>query len=144
MFQRFVAGTAIGSVVIAVAALAALAMPGLALARVWPLTTMWCFVPLAWGVWALLTPRAWLPQRLPFWGAILGLVAGLMGSLVLNLPSRILGGTVPLAGRWVAVAIITGLYYFLWMLVRAAYRLLAPTHPGGEISSGGSEIKRAA
>jgi hypothetical protein len=75
----------------------------------------------------MLGPAAWVPQRLPIWGAILGLIAGLLGVFILDLPSRISGQTLPVTLRGVAVVVITVFYYFLWMLVRVAYRSLGTT-----------------
>jgi membrane associated rhomboid family serine protease len=66
-------------------------------------------------------------QRLPTWGAILGVIAGLGAAFVLNLPSRILGQAVPAALREVGVVVIVVFYFLLWMLVRAVYRALGPT-----------------
>ncbi len=63
----------------------------LPVAGAWILTTAWCFVPVVWGLWAMLAPSQWVPNRLPAWGAILGVVAGIMAGPVLNLPLRILG-----------------------------------------------------
>ncbi|HEY7617040.1 MAG TPA: hypothetical protein VH744_09575 [Terriglobales bacterium] len=144
MLQRFVAGSSMGALVIALGALVVVSIPGLPLPRMWPLTTMWCFVPFAWGIWMLLTPRAWLPERLPYWGAILGFVGGTMSAFVLNLPSRIFDVPVSFAGRLVAVAIITVLYYFLWMLVRATYRSLVSAPPGAGTAASGPQLKKAA
>lgn len=126
MIQRFVAASGIASIAIALGALALVVIPALSLQRAYPLTTIWCFVPLAWGIWALIAPAAWLPQRLPTWGAILGLIAGSLGAFALNLPSRILGMTVPAVVRGVAVVVMAGFYYLLWMLVRVAYTSVAP------------------
>jgi hypothetical protein len=72
MFQRFAAGTAIASIPIAIAALILGFTPSLTFEKIYPLTIFWCCAPLAWGVWALLTPSAWMPKRLPLWGALLG------------------------------------------------------------------------
>ena len=72
----------------------------------------------------MLAPSGWVPQRLPIWGGILGLIAGVLAAFVLNLPSRVLGVTVPVILRGVAVVVIVAFYYFLWMLVRIAYRSL--------------------
>jgi len=125
MFPRFVAGSGIASIAIALGTLALVIIPTLSLQRTYPLTTIWCFMPLAWGIWALITPASWMPQRLPIWGAILGLIAGSLGALVLNLPSRVFGTTVPVIVRGVAVVVMAGFYYLLWMLVRVAYTTLA-------------------
>jgi hypothetical protein len=61
---------------------------------------------------------------LPLWGAILGLIAGVLAAFVLNLPFRVLGETVPVTLRGVGVVVIMVFYYLLWMLVRFAYRSL--------------------
>ncbi len=126
MFRRFVAASAVGSVVIALGALTVLLLaPALAPERLYTLTAAWCFVPLAWGVWAMFAPPAWVPSRLPVWGAILGAMAGGMAALVLNLPLRVAG--VSFAPGLRALGIIVGAvaYYLLWMLVRVAYQALA-------------------
>ncbi|MBZ5664120.1 MAG: hypothetical protein LAO30_05900 [Acidobacteriia bacterium] len=127
MFQRFAAATAIASIAIAIAAIVLSVIPGLSFERIYPVPILWCCVPLAWGVWAVMTPSAWMPKRLPLWGAILGLFAGSMAALVLNLPSRFLGQPVPIAARAIAVLVMTLFYYLMWMLVRAACRRLAGT-----------------
>ena len=126
MLQRFVAGSGIASIAIALGALALTLMPTLTLQRIYPLTIIWCFVPLAWGIWALLAPATWVPKRLPTWGAILGLIAGSLAAFVLNLPSRVFGATIPVTLRGVAVVVMAGFYYLLWMLVRATCRSLTP------------------
>ena len=127
MFKRFAAASAVASILIALGGLAVLMMPALTLQRIYPLPIIWCFVPLVWGLWALLAPVAWVPQRLPLWGAILGLIAGSLAVFAFNLPSRILGATVPSALRGAAVLLIGVLYYLVWMLVRAAIRSPRPT-----------------
>jgi hypothetical protein len=129
MFHRSVAGSAMGALVIGLAALA-LASFGPALSTAWPLTAVWCFVPLVWGIWAMLIPRAWFPERLPYWGAILGCVAGTMCAFVLNLGPRVFGLNASIAWRVTEVATMTVIYYFLWMLVRATYRNLTPAQLG--------------
>ena len=129
MFRRFVSGSIVPSVGIAIAALVIVVMPALAVQRLYPIPIMWlCFAPLVWGLWAMLAPSAWVPQRLPIWGAILGLIAGLLAAFVLNLPSRVLAEPVPVVLRGGGVGVIVVAYYFLWMLVRIAYRSLgSPT-----------------
>ena len=124
MFRRFASGSSIASIAIAFAVLGVLLTPAVTLQRVYPVTVMWCFAPAVWGLWAMFAPTAWVPRRLPIWGAILGLIAGLLATVVLNLPSRVLGETVPVTLRGVAVLVIVALYYSLWMLVRVAYRSL--------------------
>jgi drug/metabolite transporter (DMT)-like permease len=124
MFRRFVSGSAIASIGIAVAVLVILLTHGLAVQRFYPLMTMWCFAPLVWGLWAVFAPSGWVPQRLPIWGGILGLIAALLAAFVLDLPLRVLGVAVPVILRGVAVVVMAVFYYFLWMLVRVAYRSL--------------------
>ena len=127
MFQRFAAGTAVASIVIAIAAIVLSLAPALKLEKLYPITIVWCCVPLAWGVWAVLAPSAWMPKRLPLWGAFLGLLAGSTAAFVLDLPSRFLGEPLSMPARAIAVLVGTLFYYLLWMLVRGAYRWLAGT-----------------
>jgi hypothetical protein len=127
MFQRFAAATAIASMVIAIGAIILSVIPGPKFERIYPITILGCCVPFAWGVWAVLTPSAWMPKRLPLWGAFLGLCAGSMAAFILNLPSRFLGEPVSMLVRAMAVLVGTLFYYLLWMLVRGAYRWLAGT-----------------
>jgi hypothetical protein len=124
MFRRFVSGSAIASIAIACAAFVIVLTHGLAVPWFYPLTIVWCFAPLVWGIWAMIAPSSWVPQRLPIWGGMLGLIAGLLAAFVLNLPWRVLGITVPATARGMAVVVIVAFYYLLWMLVRVAYRAL--------------------
>lgn len=121
MLLRFTAACAVASVVIAAGAIISLLPPRWAAADARLLTTAWCFVPLAWGLWAMLAPGRWVPSRLPIWGAILGVVAGIIAGPALDLPLR-LGG---LSGiRWMPVIVGPIFYYFLWLPVRMAYDAL--------------------
>lgn len=133
MFYRFAAGTAVASVAIALAALLVSLVPGLTFEKIYPVPILWCFVPCAWGIWALLAPSSWMPKRLPLWGAILGLIAGFGAAFVLNVPSRFLGETVSLGTRSGTVLLLAFFYYLLWMLVRTAYRSLVSTQPGNRV-----------
>ena len=125
MFQRFAAASAIASMALGLAALILLVSSGLSFQRFYPVTIMWCVVPLVWGLWAMIAPHTWVPQRLPWWGAMLGLIAGLFLLFVLNLPSRVFGETVPTLLRAVGVLVLAVFYYLLWILVRLAHRALA-------------------
>ena len=113
MFRRFAAASAIAAMGIAVADSVLLLTPGLSLQRTYPLPVFWCMAPLVWGLWAMLAPAAWVPRRLPLWGAILGLIAGLLAMFVLNLPSQILGEAVPVLRRGIAVLVLVVVYYLL-------------------------------
>lgn len=124
MFRRFASGTAVASMAIALVVLFALLIPPLTPQRVYPMMVMWCFAPAVWGLWAMLAPPAWMPHRLPIWGAILGLIAGLLAGFILNLPLRFFGVAAPIIWRAVGAVVIAVIYYFLWMLVRLAYRSL--------------------
>ncbi len=123
MLQRFAAGSAISSMGIAVAALVVLLTPDPK--RSYALTILWCLIPTVWGLWAMLAPKAWIPQRFPLWGAILGLALGLLAMFVLNLPTLVFGGAFPAWRRGLAVLLVVAFYYLLWMLVRVVYRRLA-------------------
>lgn len=144
MCQRFVAGSAIGALVVAVAAFALVVIPGLALRSAWSLTLMWCFVPVAWGIWAQITPRSWVPGRLPLWGAILGFLGGMMNAFVLNLPSRVLAREISVGTRWALVAAITVAYYLLWMLVRSTLVYISPSEQSFNKTASFPEIRKAA
>ena len=122
MLQRFSATSTVASVIIAVGAIASLLPPRWPAADALVLTTAWCFVPLAWGVWAILAPASWVPRRFPMWGAILGVVAGIIAGPVLDLPLRLAG----LRGvRWTTLIVGPIFYYVLWLMVPIAYRSLS-------------------
>lgn len=123
MLQRFAAASSVASVVIAIGALVSLLPPRWSPADARVLTTAWCFVPLAWGLWAVLAPAHWVPRRLPLWGAILGIVAGIVAGPVLDLPRR-LGGLRDLG--WVTLIVGPIFYYLVWLLVPVAHRSLDP------------------
>lgn len=120
MFHRFASASLVASVVIAAGAVLSLLLR-LPVDGAWMLTTAWCFVPLAWGLWAMFAPSNWVPDRLPAWGAILGVAAGIVAGPLLNLPAHV-GG--PEVARWYALVLGPLLYYFVWLLVRIVYRSL--------------------
>jgi hypothetical protein len=124
MLHRFAAACAIASVAIAAGTISILLLTRWPVANAGILTTAWCFVPFAWGVWAMLAPTNWVPRRLPMWGAMLGLIAGMMAGPVLDLPLRVVGVH---GVRWVPIVVGPVFYYLLWLLVRVAYgRLRVP------------------
>ncbi|MBI4471816.1 MAG: hypothetical protein HY646_04045 [Acidobacteria bacterium] len=133
MLHRFAAASAVASVIIAGGAIVSL------LPLRWPaadariLTTAWCFVPLAWGLWAMLAPARWVSRRLPELGAILGFVAGIIAGPVLDLPLRLAG----LRGvRWMTLVVGPIFYYFLWLMVPVAYRSLRVLGHSPDAASG--------
>lgn len=124
MLWRFASATAVASVAIALASvILRLSSLGDLETRAL-LTAIWCVLPVAWGLWALLTPESWLPERLPAWGAILGVGVGAFVAFVVDLPSRFAGEPLPAWLRSVGVPVAVVGYYLLWLLVRRAYRAL--------------------
>lgn len=120
MFHLFAAACSVASLAIAAGALGSLLL-GFRPEGARILTTAWCFVPAAWGLWAMLAPTRWLPDRLPAWGAILGIGAGIVAGPLLDLPMRLGGVT---GGRWLTLVAGPPFYYVLWLLVGVAYRSL--------------------
>ena len=123
MLHRFAAACIVGAGVIATGALATLLL-SLPAEGTSVLTLAWCFVPVVWGFWAMLAPEGWLPNRLPAWGAILGIGAGIVAGPLLDLPGRF---GAPSGARWLVPLIGPVLYYPLWLLVRATYCSLRVT-----------------
>jgi hypothetical protein len=129
MFRRFAAASAVASILVGFAVtVASVAVPADQLPRLFPIFRVWCLVPALWGIWAMLTPRPWMPERLPWWGAILGLLAGLLILIVLNIPEQVLGEPVSMTLRAAGVAVLAVAYYLFWMLVRLALRALGTEH----------------
>lgn len=129
MLRRFAAAVTVASPAIALAALTALQVPDLRPEGLFRLTSLWCVVPAVWGLWAMLAPRTWVPQRLPLWGAVLGLFVTTGMIVILNLPAHVLAVELSAPQRALFVMLLTAFYYLLWMLVRAAFRALAPKSP---------------
>ena len=125
MLLRFASATAVVSAMVGLATVSVLVIPGVPLDRFFPVFSLWCLMPVVWGLWAMLAPRAWVPERLPLWGAILGLLPGSVAFFVLNLPARIFGVDAAVGYRALGLVAIVLVYYLLWMLVRLSYRTLA-------------------
>jgi hypothetical protein len=125
MFRRYVSASAVASTVIGLGAVGLIFSRTLSVQEAAPLTAIWCAAPLVWGIWAVLTPKRWVPRWLPVWGAILGLFAGLFAHFVVNMPMRLFGASLSTAWRGVGVAAMVVIYFLLWMLVRAVYRSLS-------------------
>ena len=124
MLRRFVSAAAVGSIVIALAASTLYVSAAPVLEGRYLIATIWCLVPVVWGLWAMLLPATWIPRRIPVWGAILGLVAGTTAGFVLHLPTRVFG--VEASTWWHVVVLIAAivLYWLLWMPVRTVYGAL--------------------
>lgn len=73
----------------------------------------------------MLAPSKWVPNRLPLWGAILGVVAGFFAGFVLNIPSKVFGEVIPASVRGFGALILVIFYAIMWMLVGIAYRKVA-------------------
>ncbi len=125
MLRRFAAGSVVASVAIAMATAVALLILGLNPERLSLILALWCTVPCVWGLWAMLAPSKCVPQHLPVWGSILGLIAGLMAMFVLNLPFRIFGVALSVTTRAFGVLVAALLYYLLWIIVKIVYEKLA-------------------
>ncbi len=122
MLQRFVSASVVASTAIALGAVALWAAKHTwALQNIHQLALIWCCVPLMWGVWAMLTPAKWMPQRLPWWGAILGVLAVVNGGFILNIPLRLTGVYVSIPYRVVGGILAIALYYLFWLVVQMVY-----------------------
>ena len=129
MFRRFAAASAVASILVGIAVtVATVIVPSDQLPRLFPILRVWCLVPVLWGVWAMLAPRTWMPERLPWWGGILGVLAGLLIMIVVNIPEQVVGEPVPGTLRAAGVVVLAVAYYLLWMLVRMAWRALGAEH----------------
>jgi hypothetical protein len=125
MIQRFASACLVGCVAIAIAVTLAFATQLVSSQRFYLVLAIWCAAPCIWGLWAMLAPATWVPQRLPLWGAFLGIIAGTLAAFVLNMPARVLGLNLSVAARGAALLVMVAFYYCLWMIVRAAYRHLS-------------------
>jgi len=122
MLHRFVSASVVASVAIAFGAAALLIAKHIfVLQNVHQLAMLWCCLPLIWGVWAILTPHTWMPKRLPWWGAILGVLAVIAGGFILNMPLRLTGVYVPIPYRVLGGVLAIVFYYVFWLVVRIVY-----------------------
>lgn len=136
MLIRFAAAAVVASVAIAVGSLL---IPFLLVFNpegFCAVTRLWCAIPVVWGVWAMLTPRGWMPARLPHWGAILGLLLGLVALLIFNMPARAFFLRLPAEARIAGMFVLGGFYYLLWVLVRKVYESLAQLRDASEARTG--------
>jgi hypothetical protein len=121
MLQRFVSAASVGAVLVGLAGPLLYLNPIPAPEVRYLVATVWCMVPLVWGIWAMVIPAAWVPGRIPLWGAALGLVAGLMAAFVLDMPDRLFAvpTTTPVKFGIVVLAIV--LYGLVRIAVRGVY-----------------------
>ncbi len=125
MLRRFAAASAVACIALGIASSVVLIISGLSPHRFALLLALWCIAPSVWGLWAMLAPSGWTPERLPLWGTMLGVVAGLLAAFVLDMPSRIFGSPVPAVARLLAVLVLTLFYFLLWTAVRAVFKRLS-------------------
>ena len=130
MVRRFVSAASVAAVFMLLAALAVVLLPTTRLERIHPILIAWLCAPALWGFWAMLAPKSWVPQHLPSWGAVLGLIAGIFAMVIVNVPLRVFELPLNREVRAVAVLLIVALYYIGWMIVRAVLRNL--TEPPSE------------
>lgn len=126
MLRKFAAGVLVASCMIPIGAVVVFGIRLATGVRYYQMAVMWCTVPLLWGVWAMLIPQSWTPKRIPLWGAILGVLAAILGAVVMNLPARITQLEFGLGLRWFAIVPAACLYYLAWMIVAWVYAKLAP------------------
>ena len=126
MLRRFAAASLIPSCLIAIGGVALIAFRLLANQRYYQMAVLWCLVPVVWGLWAMVMPKTWFPQKLFAWGAILGVVAYVMGALVINVPLRVAGIVLPMWAKIAGFVIAPVVYGGLWMLIGPVYRALSP------------------
>lgn len=132
MLQRFASAVAVGAILVGVAAPTLYASTTPTLDGRYLLATIWCVVPLLWGVWTLLIPASWIPSRIPVWGAILGFIAGIMAGFVLDMPGRMLGAPSTTWTKGIVLVIAVVLYGVAWIVVKRMYTALAGMADAGE------------
>lgn len=124
MLRRFAAASIVASIAVAIATVVVLGILRVSPQRISLALGAWAIAPCAWGLWAMLSPAKWVPQRLPIWGMTLGIIAGVGALLVLNIPLFVLGVSLPPMARAVGVLVAAAFYYGLWMAVRSVYSSL--------------------
>ena len=141
MLRRFVSAASVASVAVLLAALAVYITPGIRVQRIVPLIVAWLCAPAIWGIWALLAPKTWVPERLPAWGAVLGLAAGIFAYFVANAPLRMFDQELPIGYRAAGIPVVVVIYYLGWMIVRAVLKRLSA--PPAEAAPGRSAARVA-
>ncbi|MDT8070165.1 MAG: hypothetical protein ROO76_18520 [Terriglobia bacterium] len=122
MLTRFAAAAVVASIATAIAAVFVLMLPNLTLQQMSPILVIWCMAPCIWGLWAVIAPSEWVQQRLPIWGAVLGIIVGILALFVLNMPYRVFGLSLSHSMRALGTVFATLMYYLLWMAVSFTYR----------------------
>ena len=125
MVRRFAAASMVVSCLLALGGSSLIIIRLLTGQRFYQIAPLWCLLPFIWGLWAVLTPRSWFPQRLPAWGAVLGAIVSVVGAFVIDVPLRMFGLSIPGALKLLAVVFAALIYYVLWMIVSRIYDALA-------------------
>lgn len=118
MLRRFAAAASVASILVACAATIIGLLPADVREQAIPVLLAWVCLPAIWGAWATLTPQTWTPDRLPVWGSLLGVLAGLGAVFLVDAPKRLLGFEANLGERIAAVVAFAALYFLLWTVVR--------------------------
>lgn len=127
MLRRFAAAATVASILVVCAAMVIELLPADIREQAIPVLLAWVCLPAIWGAWAMLTPQSWIPERLPVWGSLLGVLAGVGAVFLVDAPKRLLGFEASVVERIAAVVFFSCFYYLLWTAVRAVYRSLAAT-----------------
>ena len=132
MVRRFVSAAAVACVAVACLAVTVYLLPGINREHVFALLLVWLCAPTVWGVWAMLTPKSWVPARLPSWGAALGVIVGVFAAFFVDVPFRLAGLTLSFRQRALAIVPMVVVYYLLWMIVRGVLaKVSAPDATAG-------------
>ena len=124
MLRRFVSAASVGAVVVGLAGPLLYLNPLPTPEGRYIVATVWCMVPLAWGIWAMLLPATWVPGRIPLWGALLGVLAGIIAAFVLDMPYRLFDAPTSTAVKLGIVVLAVVLYGLVWIAVREVYSRL--------------------
>ena len=118
MLRRFASAATVASILVACAATIIGLLPADVREQVIPVLLAWVCLPAIWGAWATLTPATWTPDRLPVWGSLLGVLAGVGALFLVDAPKRLLGFDASVVERIAGVFAFAAFYFLLWMLVR--------------------------
>ncbi|MGH9521990.1 MAG: hypothetical protein ACRD3E_05620 [Terriglobales bacterium] len=125
MLRRFASAAMIASIAVTCAAVVIVLLPGSVREHAMPILLAWVCLPSIWGLWAMLAPEGWAAEKLPLWGSLLGLFAGVAAVFIVDAPGRLFGLQGNFAARIGIVVAFCGFYYLMWIAVRAVLRSLS-------------------
>jgi hypothetical protein len=125
MLRRFASGATVASIAVSCAAMMIQFLPSEIRAHAYPILLAWVCLPTIWGLWAMLAPKNWLPERLPLWGSFLGILAGIAAVFVVDAPKIVFGFEWTLGSHCGVVLMFAALYFLLWTAVRGVLHSLA-------------------